>query len=380
MTAETLQRRLDLLAQEAAERYPYYGHLQGPDVRFERLPLMDKATINDNRAQLERPPAGAAIIESHTSGSTGTPFRCLKTKEEQLALSMAIQRRRLQWGLPLNHRTLLIGNSLFADPRMVALYANQIASQSPHLVQGRCSGLYELAAYYERNKLDIPPSLACVQNWGEYVHPAQKEEIERIFGVPLLDYYGMEEIWMIAFTNPAGELEIDERHVFVEALDPGTGQPVPEGEIGELAVTSFVLRSLPFLRYRTGDLGRVTRGKGQRGAVLELLPMRQSHIKLRGKQVNASVLRFLDRFYQSLAADRGMKQFQLIQESYVSFILRVVADTSADGEWREEARKLEQLLKQCLLTDELTIAIERVAAIAPHPVSGKYQPFVSSVP
>ncbi len=380
MIPAALRQRLDLLAREAAELYPYYGHMKGLDIRFEDLPYMDKTMINDNRDRLERPAEGSDIIVTHTSGSTGTPFRCIKTKEEQLALSMAIQRSRLHGGLPLKHRTLLLGNALFADPRMVTLYANQIMSQSPHLIQGRCSGLYELASYFEKRELSVPSSLVCVQNWGEYVQPAQKTEIERIFGVPLLDYYGMEEIWMIAFTNRAGELEIDERLVFVEVLDPRSGCPVPEGETGELAVTSFVLRSLPFLRYRTGDLGRVRPERGQRGPILELLPMRQSQIKLPGKEVNASVLRFLDRFYQSLAGDQGMKQFQLIQESYTSFKLCVVADPLRGEELREAARKLELLLKQCLLTDEVAIAIERVERINPHPVSGKCQPFVSKVP
>ena len=46
-------------------------------------------------------------------------------------------------------------------------------------------------------------------------------------------------------------------HYIVEVIDPGTGLPLPDGEEGELVVTSLTREALPVVRYRTGDLTRI---------------------------------------------------------------------------------------------------------------------------
>jgi len=54
----------------------------------------------------------------------------------------------------------------------------------------------------------------------------------------------------------------------VEALDPLTGQPAPDGELGELTFTTLTKQALPLLRYRTGDLARLDRtSSGERTTI-----------------------------------------------------------------------------------------------------------------
>lgn len=48
-----------------------------------------------------------------------------------------------------------------------------------------------------------------------------------------------------------------DRDLLIEILDPETGQPVPEGQYGELVLTTLRRRGMPLVRYRTGDLGRM---------------------------------------------------------------------------------------------------------------------------
>jgi phenylacetate-CoA ligase len=55
---------------------------------------------------------------------------------------------------------------------------------------------------------------------------------------------------------------VQEDHFYVEALDPVSGEPVPDGQLGELAFTTFTKEALPLLRYRTGDLARLDRRPG----------------------------------------------------------------------------------------------------------------------
>lgn len=379
MILSVMEERLQKLAHEMVEKYPYYQNWKKQNIRFEDLPLIDKSTVNKHRDLLQLPQS-TPVIESFTSGSTGIPFRCIKTPEEQMKLSMAIHRHRRKWGLPLRHRSVLLGNMIFSHPKMISHFANQIASKSPHMIQGRCSAIYEVAQNFASSKkLIVPSTLRFVQNWGESLQPAHRKLIEEVFQVPLVDYYGMEEMWIIAFCNEKGQLEIDEHVVHVEVIDPNTGLVLPEGEIGDITITSFVMKSLPFVRYRSGDMGRAFRDPVTNKRILELLPFRSSQIKLPDRTVDSSIFRYFDSFYQKLAIEMNVKQFQMVQETTTSFRLLVVADISNDERLVVATKQLETLLKQSLFTEKLHIAIECVPQIAPHPVSGKFQPFVSLI-
>lgn len=88
-----------------------------------------------------------------------------------------------------------------------------------------------------------------------------RQEIEARLGIIATDNYGLTEI---IGPGVAGEclekngLHINEDHFIVEVIDPDTGNPVPEGEIGELVFTSLTKEAFPVIRYRTRDLSMIT--------------------------------------------------------------------------------------------------------------------------
>ncbi|MFD2878407.1 hypothetical protein ACFTAO_24040 [Paenibacillus rhizoplanae] len=174
----------------------------------------------------------------------------------------------------------------------------------------------------------MPSSLLFTQNWGETLHGSQKERIEEVFRVPCVDYYGLEEFWCIAFAGQSGQLEIDESAVYVEIIDSASGLHVEEGEFGEVLVTSLIMRSLPYVRYRTGDIGSIRRDPETGRLLLQLLPVRTSQIRLPGAQVHSAVFRYLDKFFWELAAARGVRQFQIVQNTYTSFSVRLATEAS----------------------------------------------------
>jgi phenylacetate-CoA ligase len=98
--------------------------------------------------------------------------------------------------------------------------------------------------------------------WSE----SMRQQIERLLGVRALDIYGLSEIIgpgvACETLDSGGWLHVQEDHFYVEALDPTTGRPVPDGQLGELAFTTFTKEALPVLRYRTGDLARLDRSPG----------------------------------------------------------------------------------------------------------------------
>jgi phenylacetate-CoA ligase len=89
-----------------------------------------------------------------------------------------------------------------------------------------------------------------------------REEIEQRLDVNGIDIYGLSEIIGPGVSNECYEaqegLHIWEDHFYPEVVDPQTGEPLPEGEEGELVLTTLTKEALPVLRYRTGDLTTLT--------------------------------------------------------------------------------------------------------------------------
>ena len=91
-----------------------------------------------------------------------------------------------------------------------------------------------------------------------------RSEIEARFGITALDIYGLSEVIgpSVAMECPYKQgLHLAEDHFIPEVIDPLTGKPLPDGEIGELVFTCVTKEALPLLRYRTGDLSRLYRGQ-----------------------------------------------------------------------------------------------------------------------
>ncbi len=83
-------------------------------------------------------------------------------------------------------------------------------------------------------------------------------------GIAVLQCYATADLGVIAYESEAREGLIVDEGVIVEIVRPGTGEPVAEGEVGEVVVTSFN-RHYPLLRFATGDLSAVLAGESPCG-------------------------------------------------------------------------------------------------------------------
>lgn len=85
-----------------------------------------------------------------------------------------------------------------------------------------------------------------------------RRQIQRLLPVRAVNIYGLSEVIGPGVSNECVEGQfgshVFEDHFLVEALDPGTGEPVQPGEVGELTFTTLTKEALPVIRYRTGDL------------------------------------------------------------------------------------------------------------------------------
>lgn len=82
-------------------------------------------------------------------------------------------------------------------------------------------------------------------------------KIEEALGLVALDIYGLSEVMGPGVSMECAQkqgLHIWEDHFLPEVIDPASGEPLPEGETGELVFTSLTKEAFPVIRYRTGDL------------------------------------------------------------------------------------------------------------------------------
>ncbi|MEP4107128.1 MAG: phenylacetate--CoA ligase PaaK, partial [Nitratireductor sp.] len=119
---------------------------------------------------------------------------------------------------------------------------------------------------------------------------AMRAEIEDAFDMHAVDIYGLSEVMGPGVANECVEtkdgLHIWEDHFYPEIIDPVTGEPVADGEKGELVFTSLSKEAFPIIRYRTRDLTRLLAGTARSMRRMEKITGRSDDMMiLRGVNV-----------------------------------------------------------------------------------------------
>jgi phenylacetate-CoA ligase len=108
----------------------------------------------------------------------------------------------------------------------------------------------------DRSRLRLRLGLFGAEACGD----AMRRQIEARLGITATDNYGLTEVMGPGVAGECGlrtGMHVAEDHFIVEIVDPRSGEPLEEGEVGELVFTSLTKRASPVLRYRTRDLSTV---------------------------------------------------------------------------------------------------------------------------
>ncbi|MBS7363257.1 MAG: phenylacetate--CoA ligase [Paludibacteraceae bacterium] len=189
----------------------------------------------------------------------------------------------------------------------------------------------------------------------------QRKRIENMFGVKAYNSFGMSEMCGpgVAFEcKEQNGLHFWEDYYIVEIVDPETLEPVPDGEIGELILTTINREAMPLIRYRTRDLTRV---------LGRTCPCGRNHIRLdrmKGRSDDMMVLRGVNIF--PIQIEKILMKFKELTTNY---LITLTTDNDNDNmtvEVEVNNFDLNDKDKVQQLTKEITRALKDEILLTPH--------------
>ena len=294
---EALQLERLQLTLKRCMNSPFYkkrfeeSHLKPSDINslsdLQKIPFTTKQDLRDNYPfGLAAVPMDEVVRLHSSSGTTGTPTVILHTQKDLDEWANAVARclymvglRRgdvfqnssgygmFTGGLGFQYGAERLG--MLAVPAAAGNTKRQIkfitdfGTTALHAIPSYASRLYEVM-----QEMGIDPQrdtkLRTLVIGAEPHSEEQRRQIERMLGVKAYNSFGMSEMCGpgVAFECPEQNgMHIWEDYYIVEIVDPVTLEPVPEGEVGELVLTTINREAMPLLRYRTRDLTRILPGE-----------------------------------------------------------------------------------------------------------------------
>jgi phenylacetate-CoA ligase len=197
--------------------------------------------------------------------------------------------------------------------------------------------------------------------------------IGEAFSAPVANEFGSRDIGFTAHETPAGQMLLMSESIILEVLD-AQDQPVAAGETGEAVMTALESHAQPFLRYRTGDVVRVSDDSCRAGRGLHIIDEVMGRMTDFIVRSDGTIMHALAVIYV-LRAVKGVSEFRLVQHTVADIEVLVVPDSS----WVDDARICIEHGLRKRLGENVRIELRLVDKIPPES-SGKYRYVVSKVP
>lgn len=266
-------------------------HITPADIRslddLHKIPFTTKQDLRDNYPfGLAAVPMEQVVRLHSSSGTTGTPTVILHTQKDLDEWANAVARCLYMVGLrPGDIFQNSSGYGMFTGglgfqygaERLgmltVPAAAGNTKRQIKFITDFGTTALHAIPSYAGRlyevmEEMGIDPKrdtkLHTLIIGAEPHSEEQRRRIEDMLGVKAYNSFGMSEMCGpgVAFEcKEQNGLHIWEDYYIVEIVDPQTLEPVPQGEVGELVLTTINREAMPLLRYRTRDLTRILPGE-----------------------------------------------------------------------------------------------------------------------
>ena len=346
MNEEQLELTRELLS-TIKERSPFYRKKFADidlsavkdQASFESLPFTDKGDLRDAYPLGIMAVPESEIVRIHSSsGTTGTPVVIPYTKRDIEDWALMFERCFRMAGVTKGDRIQITpGYGLWTAGIGFQAGAERLGAMAVPMGPGNtekqlkmmqdlqttvlCStSSYALLLAEQikkegiKDKIHLRKGIIGSERWGVKMRRRISEEL----GIELYDIYGLTEIYGPGIGISCGHgigMHIWEDYLYIEVIDPVTLKNVPDGEVGELVITTLRKEGAPLIRYRTHDLTRIIPGEcpcGNRFHRIDVITGRTDDmIKVKGVNM------FPAQFEEVLAAIKGASSEYQIRIEHV---------------------------------------------------------------
>lgn len=215
-------------------------------------------------------------------------------------------------------------STLYMTDTNLSRYIEHLNEIKPSLMRGYPSGLEKIANYILSNNVRLQFVLKGIYLTSEYFDNSNAELLRKAFNCPIYGQYGHSEVSVFAFTL-ADSLEYicSPLYGFAEILDEN-GNHVKKGESGEIVVTGYSNKVMPFIRYRTGDTAIYG---GTVNGVVKLKSLQGRTVDFIYNSDNKKVYLIGLVFGGHLKSFERIKRWQIEQDFPGSVRIKIVMDT-----------------------------------------------------
>ena len=360
------------------DRSPFYAKkFEGIDLGdvqtqadFEALPFSEKADLRD-----AYPLGLAAVPESEivrihsSSGTTGTPVIIPYTQQDVIDWAVQFARCYEMAGITKDDRIQITpGYGLWTAGIGFQLGAERLGAMAVPMGPGNtdkqirfmkdmqstvlcATSSYalllaeEIAKRGVRDELNLKRAVIGSERWGHKM----RQRIANELGVKIYDIYGLTEVYGpgigVSCDYECG-MHVWDDYCYFEIVDPKTGKVLPDGEIGELVITTLRKEGAPLVRYRTHDLSRIIPGECECGSpfprIDTLIGRTDDMVKVKGVNIFPAQIVEIIKF-----TDGASSEYQvMIDHLEGKDIMTVFFETDAGVEDREQIeRNMESIFK-----------------------------------
>ncbi|EGD48005.1 AMP-dependent synthetase and ligase [Ruminiclostridium papyrosolvens DSM 2782] len=349
-----------------------------------KFPILHKKDIRDNYNTYFSK-TSEIKIEEFTSGSSGVPLKCQKTRYERLMATANIWKQRYMHDPKVTLDNYFsfhdlktykqIGNLFLYDPPNMKKCFEKMCSLEPRWISGPISAIEKYARLVEEGYLSYEnKTIRVFENMGEFAEPEQREYVEKILGCKTINHYGCIESWCIAYECPHGSMHVQDSMMYVEQLPSNAWT---EENAGEIVITSLYNKLMPLIRYNTHDLGTVdycTCKCGKTSQVIKLLGGRTTDMIQNSKNIPGELF-FKRGVYKLIRKGfdciEGFKVMQTTPKDFIFYI-------AMQGDYKENVTNFFTEYIQNGLGADIRIQFQFVDSLPPLP-SGKTKIFHSLI-
>jgi len=367
--------QLNILLKHVYKNVPYYKNvfiergLKPDDIQdlsdLKKLPYLTRDLVRENSEDLiaKNFPRSKGLYFA-TGGSTGTPLGFYWEKGRTRSLERAFMWRQWSWvGYKPERRDRtvvlrgLLTNNLLGDYDPIdnslilssynlkennfQKYIQRIREFKPISIQAYPSVITILANYMLQNNVSPINSLKVILCGSENLFPPQRKIIEKAFQCRVFSWYGQgESVCLAGNCEKSNNYHIFSEYGITEIIN-NEGNDIPEGQegTGEIVATGFNNYFMPFIRYKTGDIGVRTKEKcncGRNYPLLSRIEGREQEYILTKDDKIVSLTGLI--FGLHFSAFEKIKQMQLVQEEKGSIVINVVKYNNYSSRDEEEIR------------------------------------------